>query len=93
MPVDTIQVKPKPKVIQYVRLNIYQLVLNWGFKCACYLLDAQGIVIEQQDVVIEGEEYNSWLSDDEMVLVILEKLGLEPTEGNASPEGNVVQVV
>lgn len=79
MVIDTIQVIPKTgPTIEYVKINIYQLVLNWGFKCVCYCLDQNGVIIEQHDISIEGEEYNSWLNDDEMVLLILSKLGLEP---------------
>ena len=75
---DTVAVQPKAgPVVEYVRLNIYQLVLNSGFRVACYLLNHDGVVIETQDLTIEGDEYNSWMNDDEMLDLILSKLGLE----------------
>lgn len=90
---DTIAVKPKSgPIVEYVRLNIYQLVLNSGFRVACYLLNHDGVVIETQDLTIEGEEYNSWMNDDEMLDVILSKLGLEKQvqiiPGPTLPENN-----
>jgi hypothetical protein len=73
---DIVQVENKPVYISWVRINIYSLVLNWGFKCACYLLDENQITIKQQDITIEGEEYNNWTDDSVMTDLILEKLGL-----------------
>lgn len=76
---DTIKVIPKiGPTIDFVKINIYQLVLNWGFKCVCYCLDSAGVIIEQHDILVEGEEYNAWLSDDEMTVLILSKIGLQP---------------
>lgn len=76
---ESIPVVPKngPTIFK-VRLIIYNLVLNQGFSCACYLLDELDNVIEQRDLKIEGEEYDSWTSDEEMENLILSKLGLEP---------------
>lgn len=76
---EVIPVEPKPApVIKFLRINIYQLVLNVGFRCACYLLDENMNVVEQKDLDIYGEDYNSWANDDEMKLLILSKLGLSP---------------
>ena len=75
-PSDIVEVEPKPVYISYVRINIYSLILNWGFKCACYLLDDNKTVVSQQDLTIEGDEYNSWTDDAVMTDLILQKLGL-----------------
>ena len=67
-------------IITSVRINIYQLVLNVGFRCVCYLLDSSGNQVETRDLTIEGDEYNSWSNDDEMIQLILNKLGLNKHE-------------
>ena len=79
---STIPVEPTQSslVITSVRINIYQLVLNVGFRCVCYLLDNDGNQVETRDLIIEGEEYNSWSNDDEMIQLILNKLGLNKHE-------------
>lgn len=73
-----IPVEPKNLSIKYVRLNIYQLVLNYGFSFVAYMLDENYKVIQSIDSEITGEEYNSWMNDDDMTLLILSKLGLSP---------------
>lgn len=73
---DVVPVEPKPVYISYVKINIYSLVLNVGFKCVCSLLDENQMMIANQDLSIEGEEYNSWTDDGEMTDLILQKLGL-----------------
>ena len=64
--------------ISLVDINIYQLVLNQGFKCSCRLKDEFGNVFAVKDLVIEGDDYTNWSSDEEMTNLILSKLGLTP---------------
>jgi len=76
---DIIEVVPKSgPVISFVKINIYQLILGSGFKCVCYLLDLNYNIIETRDLTIDGDDYNNWVSDEEMTNLILSKLGLTP---------------
>ena len=75
-----VPVQPKSIFIKFVRIDIYQVVLNWGFRCVCSMLDENSEVISNQDVVIEGDDYNNWTSDDEMIKLILDKVGLQPQQ-------------
>lgn len=65
-------------IIKYVKISIYQLILGEGFKCVCQLLDEDKITIVTKELTIEGDEYNNWVSDEEMTNLILSKLGLLP---------------
>ena len=76
---DIIEVVPKTgPTITFVKINIYQLTLGVGFKCVCYLMDLDYNIIESQDLTIDGDDYNNWVSDEEMTNLILSKLGLSP---------------
>lgn len=59
-----------------VQINIYQLILNSGFKCVVYQYDAENKCVQCQEIEISGDEYNSWMNDDEMTVLILSKCGL-----------------
>ena len=65
-------------IIKYVRISIYQLILGEGFKCVCQLLDEDKITIVTKELIIDGDDYNNWVSDEEMTNLILSKLGLLP---------------
>lgn len=65
--------------INSVTLEIYNLILNYGFTCACYLKDLNGNLLQRIDVNITGDEYNSWSNDDEMISLILSKINLQPS--------------
>lgn len=74
---EIIEVVPKSgPVISFVKINIYQLTLGVGFKCVCYLLDLDYTIIEAKDLTIEGDDYNNWVSDEDMTNLILSKLRL-----------------
>ena len=74
---EIIEVEPKSgPVISFVKINIYQLTLGVGFKCVCYLMDLDYNIIEARDLAIEGEDYNTWSDDTDMLNLILSKLGL-----------------
>ena len=63
-------------VITNVRINIYSVVLHWVLRCACYMLGENDEIIKQEDIIISGDEYNSWTDDTELTDLILSKLGL-----------------
>jgi len=73
---ENIPVETKSLDIVSVKINIYQLVLYYGFKCVVYQYDSQNVLIQAQEVEISGEEYNSWTNDDEITTLILSKCGL-----------------
>lgn len=75
-----VPVQPKSIFVKFVRIDIYQVVLNWGFRSVCSMLDENKQVICNQDVVIEGDDYNNWTNDDEMIQLILSKIGLLPEQ-------------
>lgn len=72
-------------IIKYVRISIYQLILGQGFKCVCQLLDEEKITIVTKELSIEGDDYNNWVSDEEMTNLILSKLGLIPKRADPEP--------
>jgi hypothetical protein len=74
----SIPVETKSLDIVSVQINIYQLILNFGFKCVVYQYDANGKLIQSDDVEISGSEYNSWMNDNDMIILILSKIGLTP---------------
>ena len=74
----SIPVQTKSLDIVSAKINIYELVLNQGFKCVVYQFDSQGVMIQSKEVEIVGDEYNSWISDQDMTILILSKIGLVP---------------
>jgi hypothetical protein len=74
----TIPVETKNLAICKVKINIYQLVLNVGFKCVVYQYDEKDVLLQSTDLEINGNEYDQWTSDNEMINLILTKCGLVP---------------
>jgi len=72
----SIPVQPVNTSIVSAEINIYQCVLNIGLKCVVYMYDQDGRIVRNQEIEIVGEEYNGWVSDDELTVLILSKCGL-----------------
>ena len=75
---ENIPVETKSLNIVSVKINVYQLVLNEGFKAVVYQYDENNKVVQSQEIEVVGEDYNSWMNDDDMIVLILSKCGLVP---------------
>jgi hypothetical protein len=72
----SIPVQPVNTSIVSASINIYECVLNYGLKCVVYMYDQDGRIVKNQEIEIVGDEYNGWVSDDELTTLILSKCGL-----------------
>jgi len=77
---ENIPVETKSLNIVSVKINVYQLVLNQGFKAVVYQYDENNKVVQSQEIEVVGEDYNSWMNDDDMIVLILSKCGLVPLQ-------------
>jgi len=73
---ENIPVETKSLNIVSVKINVYELVLHEGFKAVVYQYDEDSKVIQSQEIQVVGEEYNSWMNDEDMIVLILSKCGL-----------------
>jgi hypothetical protein len=75
VPVQKSQVN---QFIESVDINIYKVVLNQGLRCVVYGYNSEHKQVDTFDIVVEGDEYESWTNDDDLKLLILSKCGLTP---------------
>ena len=67
---------PAP-VSTHVEIILSEVVLNSHATIIVHLLDANGNLLDNKFVKIEGEEYANWSSDDNYIVdLVLTKLGL-----------------
>ena len=67
---------PAPVSTQ-VEIILSEVVLNSHATIVVHLLDANGNLLDNKFVKIEGEEYDNWSSDDNYIVnLALTKLGL-----------------
>lgn len=71
-----IPVEPVNVPIVSADINIFQCILNYGLKCIVYMYNEEGEVVKSQNIEIVGDEYNGWVSDDDLQILILSKCGL-----------------
>lgn len=61
--------------IKYVQVCISEVILNYGARCYVVLLDAGRQAIDRINLELTGADYDRWIADDDIIDVILEKLG------------------
>lgn len=61
--------------VSYVEINTNKVVFNEGIKCIVSCFTSTGKLIKTEIVDITGDEYNNWISDDELMNLILTKCG------------------
>jgi len=74
-----IQIVEKPKIIKqlYVQVVVEQIELNVGAKCFVTTFDENRQPVDRQHVMVLGDDYNRWIEDDDIIQIVLEKLGME----------------
>jgi hypothetical protein len=76
MQAEDIPVVPVLSQIVRARINIYECVLNYGLKCQVLQYNENNECIKVSNVEIIGDDYNNWMFDDELEVLILSKCGL-----------------
>lgn len=79
LPSGTIEIVKTAKVIQlqYVQISVDQVELNVGAKCFVTTFDENRDPVDRHQIMITGDDYNRWIEDDDIIQVVLEKLGME----------------
>lgn len=74
-----IKIVEKPKIIKqhYVQILVEQVELNLGAKCFVVTYDENRQTVDRQHIIITGDDYNRWIQDDDIIQIILDKLGME----------------
>ena len=70
-----IGVQPKGEIISQVQIEC-RVVLNDTMYCFIHCYDINRIKIKLYQVPLEKQEYDNWLNDDELIALILSKVGL-----------------
>jgi hypothetical protein len=78
-PPGTVEIVKTPKVIQlqYVHISVDQVELNVGAKCFVTTFDENRDPVDRHHIMITGDDYNRWIEDDDIIQLVLEKLGME----------------
>lgn len=65
------------RVIHHIEIQIMGLVLFSSVSIVVSLYDENDYIIDNRQIIIQGEEYNNWANDDNYLLdLVLVKLGL-----------------
>ena len=67
-------------------INIYSVELFVGLKAKVSVYNEDNQLIQTENVVIDGDEYNGWVDDNELEANILSKCGLKK-KVDPSPTG------
>ena len=60
-----------------IEIVLSEVVLNSHANITVHLLDANGHLLENKFIKVEGDEYENWSSDDNYIVeLVLTKLGL-----------------
>ena len=66
-----------PVVATSIKISISELVLNSHVTVDVQFFDANGSILKNETVKIEGEEYTAWgVNDTYLTQLVLQKLGL-----------------
>ena len=66
-----------PVVATSIKISISELVLNSHVTVDVQFFDANGSILKNETVKIEGEEYTAWgVNDTYLTKLVLQKLGL-----------------
>ena len=69
------QVKPMAEIISFVEIEC-RVVLKKGMFSLIHCYDSSMTEIKTYSVELTPDEYNNWVSDDDMQTLILSKVGL-----------------
>ena len=72
---NLIGVQPKGEIISFVELEC-RVVLNQTLGCLVHCYDINKSKIKLYQVELTTEEYSNWTNDDELITLILSKVGL-----------------
>lgn len=88
LPEDCIEIQPVLKTIQiqFLQVQVEQVVLNKGAHCLIVLYDDMNQVCDRQRIFITGADYDRWIADNDIIDVILEKLNLKRKSDNMEDE-------
>lgn len=65
------------KNINSIGIKVTDYILNEKAKITVFLNEG-GVIVDVQEVIIEGEEFSNWGSDDNYIInLILDKFGLD----------------
>lgn len=68
---------PPERIINHIQLSIFSIDLFKSVTVVVSLCDDKDYVIDNKQIIIEGEEYNNWSNDDNYLInLVLVKLGL-----------------
>jgi len=70
------------KIVTNVQINNVSVSLYRSASINCCLCDTNGNALDVRTVNLSEEEYNNWLTDDYLVQLVLQKIGLVPVNNN-----------
>lgn len=78
-PIAYVEIKPiqKIQIATRVSVQVIQYNLFKSATCQVNLYDQSGISVYNQAVTIEGEDWNQWISDDDLINIVIRKLNLQ----------------
>lgn len=63
--------------INSIGIKVVDYILNEKAKISVYFNEG-GKIVDVQDIIIEGEEFNNWGSDDNYIInLVLDRFGLD----------------
>lgn len=88
LPADCIEIQPVLKTIQiqFLQVQVEQVVLNKGAHCFIVLYDNMNQVCDRQRIFITGADYDRWIADNDVIDVVLEKLNLKRKSDSVEDE-------
>jgi hypothetical protein len=81
-----INVEPKPSNIVKVNIRIYNVALFTSLSAYISQYNEQNEVIKTNDISLTTQEYNSWQNDEDLVNLLLNKVGLQKQEENENKQ-------
>lgn len=94
-PIAFVEIKPiqKIQVATRISIQVIQYDLFKSAKCQVNLYDPQGLSIHDQVVHIEGEDYNQWINDEDLIQIVIRKMNLRPLVEPEKKEEETKQVI
>jgi hypothetical protein len=81
---STYRIQPVPKLItyflSYLRIDVQHLVLDTKAILNVYIYDEKNVCRDTQVLIMEGEDYLNWNTDDYVFTWVCQQLGLSPAD-------------
>jgi hypothetical protein len=79
LPSNMVRIQEADKItkLHYVQVEVNEVILNYGARCFVVVYDENRNVVDRHFVEITGADYDRWIADDDIINLVLEKMGFQ----------------